>query len=147
MLYFRLEELVSPDTFETLGEKAWLLFNSQALLALEELREFFDAPFMVNNWHLGGRFRHRGHRTPQEAIDLKSPHSSHAFMKVDGVWIPKCNAFDCDIKGYTAEEARRKIIANKDNPLLKRIMRVEGKKNWLHFDLSPVPQEKRIFIF
>lgn len=147
MLYFKLEELVSKEVFESLGAKAWLLFNNQALLALEELREFFKVPFTINNWASGGQFQNRGYRTPQKATELGSPRSSHAFTMENGVWIPKCNAFDIDIKGYTADRARRIIMAHKDDPLLKRIMRVEGRVNWLHFDLAPVPQNKRIYVF
>ena len=133
MLYFKLEELVSKEVFESQGAKAWLLFNNQALLALEELREFFGVPFTVNNWHIGGQFQYRGYRPPDCKIGARL--SQHRAG----------NAFDIDIKGWTAEMARKHILENQDNPLLQRIMRMEGKVSWVHIDCLPV--KNRIHLF
>mgnify|MGYP002335789283 CR=1 FL=1 len=130
--YFRLEELVPPDVFE-LGEQAWQFFNPTALKALDNLRIYFDKPITVNNWHVGGQFKYRGFR-PQEC-GVGAPNGEHY----------KGNAFDCDIKGMTAEEARQEILANQEHELLKDIMRMEDGVNWLHFDCKPV--EKRIKVF
>jgi len=141
MRNFYLHELVDRHTFETKGEEAWHLFNPLLLQALDNLRDFFDAPITVNNWKsMKGGYEWRGYRTPEKAQELGSSRSSHAFMKSeDGKWIPMCNAIDCDVKGYTAEQARSIIKMHKDDPLLCHIMRVEGGKSWLHFDLLHVP--------
>ena len=133
MKYFRIEEVVDPESYKILGEGAFELFNPDALIALDNLREFFDAPVTVNTWHTGGSFKYRGYRPPDCKVGAKM--SQHRFG----------NAFDCDIRGYTAEEARRKIIENQNNPLLEKIMRMEGNVGWIHIDLKPVP--KRIYVF
>ena len=133
MLWFKLQELVDKETFEEYGPKAWMFFNSKALVALDNLRDFFKASITVNNWHIGGRFQFRGYR-PQDC-KVGARLSQHRLG----------NAFDCDIKGYTAEEARQKILQNQNNPLLEKIMRLEGKVGWLHFDLKP--PNNRIHVF
>ena len=135
MKHFLVEELVDKETYQKMGNDALMLFNPAALRALDNLREFFGCPVTVNNWHVGGPFEWRGYRTKEKAAALGSPNSEHA----------KGNAFDCDIAGYTAEEARQKILANKNNALLVEIMRMEGGVNWLHFDLKPVPERIRVF--
>jgi hypothetical protein len=136
MKHFQPYEIVDKQTFEKMGDDALSLFNPEALIALDDLREFFDKPITVNNWHeVKGGFQWRGFRTPEKAAELGSPKSQHA----------QGNAFDCDIRGYTAEQARIVIQHHKDDPLLCRIMRMEAKVPWLHFDLKPV--ENRIYVF
>lgn len=135
MKHFQLYELVDRRTFEAQGDTAWDLFRSEALEALDDLRDYFDAPITVNNWHDGGPFQWRGYRTREKAAELGAPNSRHAHG----------DAFDCDITGITAEEARHRICANKDHPLLNKIMRLEGRVPWLHFDL--MPGSSRIHVF
>lgn len=138
MKHFIIEELVSRDTFEKLGQDAWQLFNTEALIALDDLREYFNASITVNNWATGGVFQWRGYRTPEKAKQLGAPNSQHA----------KGNAFDCTIRGYTAHEARAEILAHQDHELLNRITRLEGGVSWLHFDCATLPAgKKRIYVF
>jgi len=133
--YFKAYELVDEKTFKEKGETALSLFNPEALQALDDLRDFFGVSIVINTWHSGGEFQWRGYRTPEKAKELGSPNSQHA----------KGNAFDCDIKGYSAEDARQFILKNKDNPKLKRIMRLEGNVNWVHWDLLQVPDRIHVF--
>lgn len=135
MKHFLVEELVDKKTYQAMGNDALMLFNPAALRALDNLREFFGHPITVNNWHTGGNFQWRGYRTKEKASAFGSPNSEHA----------KGNAFDCDVEGYTAEEARQKILDNKNNALLVEIMRLEDNVGWLHFDLKPVSKRIRVF--
>jgi len=136
--YFKPEELVGKKTFETMGENSLSLFNPEVLIALDNLREYFNCPITVNNWHRGGIFQWRGYRTPEKAKELGSPNSQHA----------KGNAFDCTINGYSAREVRAEIIAHQDHELLKLITRMEANTSWLHFDLMELPKDKqRIYLF
>ena len=135
MKHFQLQELVSKETFDAMGEDAWHLFSAEALIALDDLRDFFGLPITVNDWAEGGEFQWRGYRTPEKATALGSPNSRHRFG----------DAFDCDIRGVTADHARAMIIAAKNNPYLIRIQRLEEGVNWVHFDLMPVA--KRIHLF
>lgn len=133
MKYFKAYELVDRATYERDGETALRFFRPDALLALDNLREFFGVPVIVNNWFTGGSFQWRGLRNPRcPQFSIGSQHSIG-------------NAFDLDIMGYTAAEARDKIIENKFHPLLSSIMRLEADVRWVHFDLKPV--ENRIHLF
>jgi hypothetical protein len=135
MKYFKTQELVSKETYDLYGEDSIKLFTPEILTALDDLREFFNQKVTVNDWLQGGQFQWRGYRTPQKAAELGSPNSEHA----------KGNAFDCDIEGYTAEQARQKIIGNQNDKLLKNIMRMEADKSWLHIDCKQGPN--RIYLF
>jgi hypothetical protein len=136
MKHFKLFELVSQSTFEEKGEEAWQLFNTEALIALDDLRDFFGKNITVNNWHSGGPMQWRGYRSHDCTIGAKA--SQHR----------KGNAFDCTIQGYSAAEARSMIIAHQDDPLLERIQRIEDGVSWLHFDLGAPPNgKKRIYLF
>jgi hypothetical protein len=136
MKYFKIEEIVDRETFETLGEDAWQLFNTDALIALDGLREFLNTSITVNDWSRGGSMQWRGFRSNKCPIGATK--SQHRLG----------NAFDCTIKGYTAAEARSVILAHQDDPLLERITRMEDKVSWLHFDLMELPANKeRIYLF
>jgi hypothetical protein len=130
MQHFQPFELVDRLTFERIGDQAIVLFNPEALQALDDLREYFGVPITVNNWHSGGSFEWRGFRTPEKAIELGAPNSRHA----------KGDAFDLDVHGMIAEEVRLRIMENKNHPLLRRITRLEAGKSWVHFDVMELPQ-------
>jgi hypothetical protein len=134
--HFQLYELVDRATFQKWGDNAWTLLNPNALEALEGIRNFFDSPVMVNNWYGGGPFQYRGYRGPE--CQIGAPLSQHR----------RGNAFDCDIKGLSASEAREIILANQDDPRLSKITRLEADVTWLHFDCGEVPKGKnRIYVF
>jgi hypothetical protein len=130
--YFKPYEVVSRKQYELTGDSCLGIFNPELLMALDDLREYFGVPITVNNWHSGGSFEYRGFRTlvDQLAVNPKSKgHSAHQLGE----------AIDCDIQDHSAEQARIIILENKDNPLLRRITRMEDKVNWLHFDIRKLP--------
>jgi hypothetical protein len=135
MKYFKFEELVDQKTFFEQRENCWKLFNPEALIALDDLREYFGVPITINDWTHGGTMQWRGYRPAN--CPVGAPHSQHRVG----------NAFDCTIKEYTAMEARAIIIANQENEKLIRIMRLEDEVSWVHFDLYLQPGEKRIYLF
>lgn len=136
MKYFKLYELVDRRTFETEGEEAWLHFDTNALIALDDLRSFFGLPITVNTWHSGGAFQYRGYR-PQDCT-----------VGVKGSYHRKGMAFDLDVSTYRAEEVRKIIIENKNNPLLSKITRIEAGVTWIHFDIAPLlASQGRIYEF
>ena len=136
MQHFNLSELVDKHTFETMGEKAWTLFSPDLLEALEGIRTLFNAPVTVNNWDSGGPFQYRGYRPPECTVGAE--HSYHR----QGM------AFDCDIVGSTARQARSIILANQNDPHLIKIQRMEADVSWLHFDVGQIPKGKqRIYVF
>ena len=137
MKHFTLEELVDKATFETEGEAAWLHFDTSALIMLDDLREYFDAPITVNNWHQGGQFQFRGFRSPTYQPGI-TPGSAHRIGK----------AFDFDVHGLTAIMSRGMIISHQNDTRLSKIMRLEDHVNWVHADIMSIPEEReRIYLF
>jgi len=138
--YFRIYELVDKQTYETYKEQAWEFFTTDILDTLTGVRELFDSPITVNNWWWGGLYKYRGLRSKQKSAELGSPKSEHRYEDSH-----LCNAIDCDIKGYTAEQARQLILRNVDNPKISKLMRMEANTNWLHFDCKQ--GKPRIYLF
>lgn len=125
--YFDIKELVCPHTLQKFGEKSWQFLNAELLETLLALRkEVFNVPMTINN---GSTFTQRGLRCNICQIPKDKTLQNKQYLS------PHClaQAFDCDVKGYTAEEARRKIMANQS--MLPYPIRVERAVNWLHFDV------------
>jgi len=82
----------------------------------------------INNYHIGGNFSQRGYRCNICQIPKDKTLQGKIYLSAH------CNgcAFDADIKGLTAEQARQKIKANLDK--LPYNIRVEAGVSWLHLD-------------
>lgn len=135
MKYFQVYELVDRLTYEQRGDEAISVFNPELLIQLDNLREYFGVSITVNNWYFGGEFEWRGWRTPEKAKELGAPNSQHRIG----------NAIDGDIRGVSADDARVRILADKNNPLLCRIQRLETGTSWVHFDLMWVSDRIHLF--
>lgn len=117
--HFTLQELVDPDTYESLGQKAWLVLDPRALTTLDRIRARFG-PCTVNNWNDGGRFKYRGFR-PRYCIE-GAPFSQHRFGR----------AFDLH-SNTPAHEMREYILSNRDE--FPHLSTLEVDVDWLHFDV------------
>lgn len=132
---FVIQELVPPETYAELGEKAWGLFDKRILIALSTIRQKNGVAVTVNNWHLGGPFRYRGWR-PKDC-PVGAPLSAHKDGK----------AIDCGIAGKTPEESRQWIRDNHNEPGINLITRIERGVNWLHIDCMPTVGARGIVEF
>jgi len=129
--HFKAFELVDPITYAKFGEGALQLFNPLALQALDTMRDYFKVPITVNNWKTGGPFKWRGLRTVDCLEGAKW--SQHRLG----------GAFDCDVRGKTADEARSEIIYNKG---FKIITCLEADVNWVHLDVRNIDTRNGILI-
>ena len=130
--HFQISELVDKATYNKLGEQAWMLFNPTALIALDGIREYFGSAVYVNDWSSSGVFQFRGFRSM--TCNTGATYSQHRFG----------NAFDCDVKGLSANSARKQIVDDMDSPLLEFITCLESDVNWVHFDCRNI--EERILM-
>ncbi|MDO9535084.1 MAG: hypothetical protein Q7J85_07070 [Bacillota bacterium] len=130
--HFKIYELVDPVTYKRFGDEAWMFLNPLILMAADGIREYFGVPVTINNWHWGGEFQWSGLRT--------------VFCTIGGKWSQHrfANAIDCDIKDIPAEEARQRILANQNHPLLQHITCIEASTNWLHIDSRNIKDRIRI---
>lgn len=123
---FVLQELVPPDVFGLLGDKAIRLIDPNVLAILAQIRADYG-PLIVNNWHTGGQFKFRGFR-PLNCTE-GAPKSMHKEGK----------AIDCHSPRISVEQLRREVIAKAKtrHPIYSLIGGIEGGVNWLHFDTRP----------
>lgn len=139
MKYFQLHEIIDRATWYVQGEEAWKLFAPDILYSLDGLRDFFGCPISVNNWwgntHPLAR-QYCGYRPPDCKVGAEL--SQHK----------KGNAADCHISGADYDELRLRIVKNKNDERLIKIMRMEIGIPWLHIDCGAVPKGKsRIYLF
>lgn len=85
--YFTVEELVSKEVYELLGDEAIKLFDPKALEVLEDVREILDVPLICNNWRSGGSRDDCGYRDLKCSVGAsKSAHKTgQAFDLVSNV--------------------------------------------------------------
>lgn len=126
-LHFKLQEVCDPDTFKTLGESAWMLFDPYLLSTLDRIRVRYGKPVTINTWADGGTFKYRGFRP--SACTEGAPLSAHR----------RGQACDMDIQGMTAEEVRQDIKKNMEHMDFMFINQVELNVTWLHISVANVP--------
>ncbi len=120
--HFTLSELVAPNIFEDLGEKAWDLLDPNLLAALDKLRERFG-PITVNNWRTGGPYKESGLR--EQDTKTGAPKSAHKRGK----------AADCKPVHGTVKEMFDYILDNASEfPEIRRMENIAFTPTWLHID-------------
>jgi hypothetical protein len=143
--HFIIKEFVPPDVWDAEGEQSISHIDERLLITADQIWEHFNSIYKgkekfsitVNDWCYGGKFKYRGYRPPNCTIG--AAHSMH--RKIDG---HKCGAFDCDIKGFTANEARLEIIENRAK--FPHLTRMENLVSWLHGDIK-VTNKPEIVLF
>lgn len=123
--YFQVSELVCEHTHSRWGERSWQFLDTSFLECLLIIRrDILQAPMTCNHdgsWQRGLRCNRCELVKDKSNVYL----SSHILGK----------AGDFTIRGYTAEEARRRI--KEMAHLLPCNIRIEGGVSWLHFDVLP----------
>jgi hypothetical protein len=142
---FNIYELVPKSIYEAEGEAAWRYIDPEAKQMLFNIRKWIGKPCTVNDYHWNGKAEWRGMRTPGKTVELGSPNSLHKADPDAGIF---CRAFDVIIPGTDYEDLRMRIIAQKNDPLLKLINRMEMDISWLHIDRGKPPAgHERIYLF
>lgn len=136
--YFAVSELVCPHCYNKYGESSWQFLETNALYGLLLMREtIFGVPMYVNNYKKGKT--QRGLRCNKCDL-VKSKATLYLSQHVFG------RAWDFTVQGYTAEQARRKIIENAH--LFPFNFRLEADVNWVHWDsLDMYNNTAKVYIF
>ncbi len=140
--YFDVVELVCPHTYGKWGERSWQFLDTGYLHNLLVIRrDILDAPMYCDNWDRGGKYSQRGLRC--NLCQIVSDKTRNGVQYLSAHCLGK--AGDFDVKGMTAEEARRKIIEKKD--LLPYPARLEGNVGWLHVDSYDTGTDTKVVVF
>ena len=129
--YFTVEELVSKEVYELLGDEAIKLFGPKALQVLEEIREILGVPLICNNWEHGGKRNYCGYREVPCTVGVSK--SAHREGK----------AFDLISVKMDAAKMREILKANSDK--LSCNIRIEDDVTWLHVDTRSNHNQKIYF--
>ena len=121
---FQLQELVSPNIFNTLQENAWMLLDPELLQTLDNLREFFGYPMVINDWKNGGQFKERGYREPSAGVG--KCHGAHYVGKAADIDFYEGNQL------IPAQHMRKMILYNKEQ--FPYIAGCEKGVGWCHID-------------
>lgn len=133
---FKISELVCNEVYARFGEGAWRFLDDKILQVLYILRfVIFNAPITINN---GKNFTQRGLRCNRCQL-VKSKSTPYLSAHVLG------KAFDLDVKGYTAEQARQKIKSNISK--FPFPIRMENKVNWVHIDVIDMDNGAKLTMF
>lgn len=130
MKYFKVQEFVPQEIYQKFGDSSIYKINPKIIMAIEIVREYFNNPITINNWHIGGQFQYRGYRP--DNYENKASKSAHYLGM----------AVDFDVKGFESEEIRNEIIKNyKKFPFITRMEHIDTKTgkpiNWVHIDIMP----------
>jgi hypothetical protein len=125
--YFKPWEFVPRAIYEIMGKDSLLLIKPITLITADDLRRYFGVPITINNYMISGTNEFRGFRPAY--CQIGAPNSEHR----------NGGAFDCDIEGVSAENARKEILAHTSKfPYLKRL---EDGVNWVHADVKEIDME------
>lgn len=128
--HFVAQEFLPRATFNAIMKtedplkEFFKLVNPKIIAVAEFYRNFFGVPIIVNNWHSGGTYEYRGWRPKNCKVGAKK--SQHKLG----------NAFDCDVKGKSAESVRTIILKNKGLFYANGVRRLENGVTWVHTDIK-----------
>jgi hypothetical protein len=128
--YFRIEELVPPETFKAMGEQAWQLIDEPMITLLDALREHFGKPIIINNWHNGGSYKYRGFR----------PKGCKVGKETGEHYKKPLNAVDFNVIGKSDWAVKSEIMFNQAKFLALGLTRIESTEvatTWTHIDRKP----------
>ena len=128
--YFTVDELVSKEVYELLGDEAIKLFDPKALEVLEDVREILGIPLICNDWNTGGHRNNSGYRDLN--CKIGAPKSAHRNGQ----------AFDLISNVLSANEMRNRIQLCAH--MLRHNIRMEDGVNWLHIDVKNTTSQKII---
>ena len=141
--YFKIQELVSKQTYEKYGEKSWIFLDERLILTLDALREYFNDPITVNNWLWGGNLQQRGLRTNCDEIVKNKTLKNSLYVSQHCLG----KAVDFNVKNHTVQDVYKVILENpKAFPYIKRIENINKTPTWVHIDIANTENEN-IIIF
>ena len=129
--HFKIQELVPPSTYKELGGQALLVMDYYLLKTIDSIREWFDQPVIINNWLWGGSRKYSGFRPC--GCNVGAKYSQHRYGR----------ACDLLVRGMSAEDVRRQIIANSTHFI--HVSCVEGGVEWVHIDCRAITDGPVVF--
>ena len=123
--HFKIWELVPPDIYSELGERAVEQLDDRALMTLDQLRDKFGVT-VVNTYKSQSMIKEFGLRREcglrRSTTETGAKYSQHK----------RGAGFDCLFRDYTAHQVREYVMAHPDE--FPYINAIESGVSWFHFD-------------
>lgn len=122
---FIVQELVTPKTYEKLGEYAFKLFEEKALQSLDKLRDDYGKALKINDWSSGGKYSESGLRDIHTSTGASR--SAHKF------------GYAFDLKHYDGSNIKplqdfiKKVGASYG---IKRVEAFSHTPSWVHVEFT-----------
>lgn len=120
--YFKIHELVPPDIYKKYGDSAFQFLDPKMLYTIDKIRERYNTSLTINNYMWNGSYSQSGYRPVSSSVGASNSQHRHG------------RAFDCKLKGISAEQVREDILNDPYHEDFKYITCIEMKVNWLHID-------------
>lgn len=134
--HFVVQEFVDPETYSIRGDKSISVMDWRMLWTADMIREYFDKPMVINNWHVGGSRMWSGIR--YENSPEYSKFSQHTYGR----------AIDFYMKGIDSAEIRKTILDSPYEDAFKYITTVEDFPNqsWVHIDCRVLREDQNRYL-
>lgn len=121
--HFGLQELVTPEIFQSSGERAWELLDPRMLMTSDQLREVFGYT-TINDWHEGGQYHESGLRGFYSTTGAKL--SQHRFGRAN----------DHKFRLATPQEVYEYVLKHPEKfPFLTTVEDIASTPTWFHGDV------------
>lgn len=123
---FHIYEFVPKEIYEVYGANSKWFVRPEVIKLAQFYRDWFEVPITINDWQSGGRFSERGYRVPNSKTG--AVYSQHKLG----------SAFDCTVKGMTANEVRKEILDHEFAFMMAGLTTLEHEDyapTWVHSDV------------
>ena len=135
--YFVIKELVSKQVYEKYGEGAWKFIDEKLIITLDQIREFFGKPIIVNVYSQG--LEQRGLRANCDY--LVKDKTDKGILYISQHVLGK--GADLNVIGLSVPTTYQAIIDNQDKfPYLKRMENIKLTPTWIHIDVANTESEE-----
>ena len=141
MKNFKVQEIVSRETYNIHGDSILQVFNVDLIEFLDNFHSFLSNHYegkvsiVINDWSWGGRFSQRGLRDFSyygSVYKFGQSRSQHKYGNAVDM-----DVYIDDVVRISPSELRKLVIDNRE--LWPRLSFIEDGVNWLHVDFRNTP--------
>lgn len=135
--HFQLEEFVPKTIHDWFGDDAVYFVSEWQVEIAKDIRAFFDAPVVINDWVFGGDLHYRGYRPPFAKVG-----ASRSMHKLAG-------AIDFHVVGWPIKEVWGALTDLNLHDYwyaqgIRRIEHIKHTPTWVHIDNKDIGIDKII---
>lgn len=127
--HFGIKELVSPIVYDKWGEQSWMFFSPDVLKDLDEIRESWGSPIIINNWK--ANLKQCGLRSNMDEIVLSKKGQLYLSAHTMGCGFDLHDSLGRNSKLF---EHVYSLILRKKLKCFRRLENFKNTPTWVHTD-------------